>query len=64
MPASAWYVSTDAIPQLISLANGEDNTAATALKEASEARLWSSAHSIRKLEKNINTPVTRCVMEA
>jgi hypothetical protein len=48
----------------MSLANGEDNTAATASKEASEARLWSSAHSIRKLEKNINTPVTRCVMEA
>ena len=48
----------------MSLANGEDNTAATALKEASEAKLWSSAHSIRKLEKNINTPVTRCVMEA
>jgi hypothetical protein len=34
------------------------------LNESSESRLLSNAHSSKKLEKNISTPVTRCVIEA
>jgi hypothetical protein len=49
---------------MTTLANGDDNISDSASKEASDARLRSSAQSNKKLAKNISTPVTRWAIEA
>ena len=48
----------------MTLARGEVSVSASAKNEASEARLWSNAHNIKKLAKNIATPVTLWVIDA